>query len=162
MMLRVLFLILSIPVQVTPLLIVNPVGARCFFSSYMMLASTCVILLVYIEPRIKLSAMVEKGLIVVALSGCALIMGSLVNVYLVIHQYDCLRNEYAKKQVELGYQEVTISELPYEAYVWCSRPEDTWEERYKMFHGIDQNVKFRLVDHDMFDNWKKEFDKSNP
>lgn len=160
--LRVLFLLVSIPVLVAPLLVVNPVSSRCLLSAYLMLAAACVVLLAYIRRQLKLSVMVERGLAVVALAGCAAVLCSLVSVYLVVHRYDCLRNEYVQKQVEMGYQEVTISELPYESYVWCSRTEGIWEERYKMFYGIDQNVKFRLVNCATFDAWMKDFDESNP
>ena len=159
MKLRILFLLLSIPVLVAPLLVVNPVGARCLFAPYMMLAAACVMLLVYVMEHLHISLTYQKVMAAVVLVVCAVLMGAMVNVYLAVHRYDTLRNEYVRKQLDVGYQTVMVSRLPYEDHVWCSAPADLWAERYKMFHGIDLDVEFELLAPDAFDEWAKAFDE---
>lgn len=161
MQLRVLFLLLSILVLVAPLLVVNPVGARCLFGSYMMLAAACVVLLVYVKDRLQIPGTVQKLLVAVALVACAVVMAFLVHIYQPVHHYDSLRNEYVHKQVDAGYKTVVISKLPNESYVWCSQPVDLWAERYKLFHGIDQSVEFELLEPEAFDAWMTAFDESH-
>ena len=159
--LRVLFLLLSIPVLAAPLLVVNPVGERCLFSSYMMLAAACVALLVYLMDCISVPAGVQKALVAVILVICVVVLGNLVNIYRVVHHYDTLRNEYVQKQVDAGYRTVKMSRLPYEDQVWCSVPENLWAERYKLFHGIDPDVKFELLEPTAFDEWLTAFEASH-
>lgn len=158
--LRVLFLLLSIPVLVAPLLVVNPVGERCLFSSYMMLAAACVVLLVYLMDQVHIPAAAQKVLAAAIFVVCVVLMGNLVNIYRTVHQYDTLRNEYVQKQVDAGYRTVMMSRLPHEDQVWCSVPENLWAERYKLFHGIDPNVEFELLDPAAFDEWMTAFDAS--
>ena len=161
MKLWILFLLVSIPVLIAPLLVVNPVGARCLFASYMMLAAACVMLLVYVMEHLHFSAAVQKSLGAAILAVCAVVMICMVNVYLAVHRYDTLRDEYVRKQVKAGYQTVMVSKLPHESYVWCSVPENLWAERYKLFHGIDLDVEFELLTPAEFDSWMKNFDESH-
>ena len=156
--LRVLFLLQSIPVLAAPLLVVNPVGERCLFASYMMLSAASVALLVYVMDRVRISAAAQKALVAVILSVCVVLMGMLVNIYRTVHQYDVLRNEYVRKQVDAGYKTVMMSRLPHEDQVWCSVPENLWAERYKLFHGIDPDVEFELLEPVKFDEWMAAFD----
>ena len=158
--LRVLFLLLSIPVMAAPLLVVNPVGERGLFSSYMMLAAACVALLSYLMNRIHIPKKIQKALVALILVVCVVMMGVLVNIYWTVHQYDTLRNEYVRKQVDAGFRTVMMSRLPYEDHVWCSVPENLWAERYKLFHGIDQDVEFELLEPVVFDEWITVFDAS--
>lgn len=158
--LRVLFLLLSIPVLIAPLLVVNPVGERCLFSSHMMLAAACVALLGYLMAHLHIPAIAWKAMTVVALGVCAVVMCFMVNIYLAVHRYDTLRNEYVRKQVDAGYQTVVVSRIPHESHVWCSIPEDIWGERYKLFHGIDLDVEFELLEPEAFDEWMKTFDEA--
>lgn len=158
--LRVLFLLLSIPVMAAPLLVVNPVGERCLFSSYMMLAAASVALLVYVMERVRIPAAAQKALVAVILAVCIVVLGSLVNIYRTVHHYDTLRNEYVRKQVDAGYKTVMMSRLPHEDKVWCSVPENLWAERYKLFHGIDPDVEFELLEPAAFDEWMAAFDAS--
>ena len=158
--LRVLFLLLSIPVLAAPLLVVNPVGERCLFSSYMMLTAASVVLLVYLLDRVHIPAAAQKAVIALILAVCVVMMGNLVNIYRTVHHYDTLRNEYVQKQVDAGYRTVMMSRLPYEDQVWCSVPENLWAERYKLFHNIDPDVEFELLDPAAFDEWMTAFDAS--
>ena len=161
MKLRMLFLLLSIPVLAAPLLVVNPVGERCLFSSYMMLAAACVVLLVYVMNRLTIPAPAQKIATAVILAVCVMVMCVLVNIYREVHHYDMLRNEYVQKQVDAGYQTVMMSRLPHESHVWCSVPENLWAERYKLFHGIDPDVQFELLEPETFDQWAKSFDETH-
>ena len=103
---------------------------------------------------------IQKALVALILVVCVVMMGVLVNIYWTVHQYDTLRNEYVRKQVDAGFRTVMMSRLPYEDHVWCSVPENLWAERYKLFHGIDQDVEFELLEPVVFDEWITVFDAS--
>ena len=158
--LRVLFLLLSIPVQAGPLLVVNPVGARCLFASYMMLAAACVVLLADLQCRLHIPKGAQKALTCMMLAGCAAGMWVLAAIYGEMHHYDKLRDEYVWKQLDAGSETVVMSRLPYRDHVWCSDPVDIWGERYKLFHGIDPDVEFELLEPEAFEDWVKEFEAS--
>ena len=158
--LKVLFLLMSILVLVAPLLVVNPVGPRCLFPTYMMLAAACVALLVYMESCLHIPEKVQKALVAIALAVCVVVMGSLVQIYGAVHHYDNLRNEYVHKQVDAGYTTVVVSRLPYISHVWDSDPVGVGEARFKLFHGIDQDVQFKILEPEAFDEWMRSFDES--
>ena len=81
-------------------------------------------------------------------------------VYMPIHKYDIRRNEYALIQSQLGYEKITVCKLPYTSYVWTGDPSHApWDERYKLFYGIDENAEFELLSYSEFDKWAEKFDK---
>lgn len=157
---KTLLLLISVPVLIAPLVLVNPIGPRCFFPPYFMLISSCVMLLVYVQNEVKLSKTVSKGATVSLLAGCLAVFVFLFSVYSTIHKYDVKRNEYVQKQVEAGYDTVTVCRLPYTSHVWMGDPTSApWDERYKYFHGIDQDINFEFEYYKGFNEWAEEFDK---
>ena len=155
-----LLLLLSIPVLVAPLLIVNPIGPRCFFPPYFMLTASCVLLWAYLEEKTEMMHHIENGLTIMLFSGCFACLVFIFSMYSTIHNYEMKRNEYVKKQVEAGYDTAVVCKLPYGSQVWTGDPTSgIWEERYKYFYNIDQEVEFELVDYKAFDKWMEQFDK---
>lgn len=159
-MLKSLFMLLSIPVLIAPLLVVNPIGPRCFFPPYFIGIIFCVCLFDYITDIVSLS---ERQVFTMntafSAAGATMLIFMLV-IYVPIHSYDVKRNEYAVKQAEAGYETVTLCKLPHKAYVWTGDPDKKpWNTRYKLFYGLDQNITFEFLDCKEFDKWASEFDK---
>ena len=157
--LRILFLMVSIPVLLAPLMVVNPIGPRCFFAPYWMLMTVCVLLLTYVMEWMPLSAAMRKLALIVALVTSVAMVVHFTGVYTTIHRVEQLRNTYVQKQAEAGCQEIVICRLPRNAYVWCGDPVDPWDERYKRLYNINQEVAFQFMDLEEFEVWAQNFDQ---
>ena len=157
---KTLFLLISVPILIAPLVFVNPIGPRCFFPPYLMLISACVLLFVHIQNKMNITAETNKGIAISLLAGCLALFTFLFSIYSTIHTYDIKRNDYVKKQIEAGRETVTVCLLPYASYVWVRDPSSApWDYRYKLFHGIDTNIQFEFLNYKEFDKWAEEFDK---
>lgn len=157
---KLLLLLASIPVLIAPLLVVNPIGPRCFFPPFFMLIAACVMLFSYILKVFRFPAKTSKQIGSAFLAGSTAILIFLFSIYIPIHTYDVKRNEYAHKQVDAGYKTIMMCKLPNETYVWMPNPmAKLWSQRYKLFHGIDDEIKFKFLDCEKYDQWIAEFDK---
>ncbi|MBE6715012.1 MAG: hypothetical protein E7575_07025 [Ruminococcaceae bacterium] len=126
----------------------------------MLLIGACAVLFIYIHQSTVLTEDAKKclGASFCAVSGALLI--SLFSIYSTIHSYEVKRDEYVQKQIDAGYDTVTVCTLPYNSYVWVGNPDaEPWTERYKLFHGIAPDIKFRFISYSEFDKWVEEFDK---
>ncbi|MCI5840901.1 MAG: hypothetical protein MRZ96_03335 [Clostridium sp.] len=121
-MLKSLFMLLSIPVLIAPLLVVNPIGPRCFFPPYFIGIIFCICLFYYITDIVSLS---ERQVFTMntafSAAGATMLIFMLV-IYVPIHSYDVKRNEYAVKQAEAGYETVTLCKLPAQGVCLDGRP----------------------------------------
>lgn len=141
---KALFLIISIPIIVAPLLVVNPIGPRNFFPPFMLMIMMAALILENLLDCAD-NHHLQKFL---SLTFAAVILASgiyYLNIYIPIHRYDTARNETAVQQ-SLEDDEVTLCTLPYDSYVWYGNPDkEPWATRYKKFHGIDEQVQFEFV-----------------
>ncbi len=159
--LQILLPLFSVPVLIAPLLVVNPIGPRCFFPPYVMLLLFCVAMLDYIQNKINMTTTTDTGIQTVFLAGCIALFLFQFSIYSVIHTYDQKRNEYVQKQFDLGYDVITVCKLPYTSYTWYGDPTSApWDERYKLFWDIDENVTFEFLPYYQFNKWQKEFDQT--
>lgn len=159
--LQILLPLCSVPVLIAPLLVVNPIGPRCFFPPYVMLLLFCVAILDYIQTKTSMTTATDTGIQTSLLAACIALFLFQFSIYSVIHTYDQKRNEYVSKQFELGYDIITICKLPYTSYTWYGDPtSEPWDERYKLFWDIDETVTFEFLSYSQFNKWQKEFDKS--
>lgn len=155
---KTLLLMLSIPVLIAPLVVVTPIGPRCFFPPYLMLSGVSVMLLSYLQGRLKLSRDAEKGIAVSMVSVSLASIVFLFSIYSVIHNYDVKRNDYVKKQLDSGFKKVIVYYLPYSSYVWNGDPDsEPWDDRYKRFYGIDEDVSFKFILRENFDDFARNF-----
>ncbi len=141
---KALFLIISIPIIVAPLLVVNPIGPRNFFPPFMLM----IMMAAFILENLLECANNNNLQKFLSLTFAAVIFASgiyYLNIYVPIHRYDTARNETAVEQSQEN-NEVTLCTLPYDSYVWYGNPdEEPWATRYKKFHGIDEQVQFEFV-----------------
>lgn len=155
-----LFLLGSIAVLIVPLMVVEPIGPRCFFPPYLMLISVCVVLGVYINGELSLPKRGRMLICALSTAMCVSLLFFFFNVYHTIHVYDVKRNEYVQKQIDAQTDTVKMFNLPYSSCVWNGNPNySPLDERYKLFYGIDEDIQFEFVDREEFDIWAENFDK---
>ena len=77
------------------------------------------------------------------LTHCFDILCIFASVYRADHQ----RISYIRDKVSAGEKKIEILHLPYESYIWTPTPNkgEIWEERYKLFYDIPQNVTLNSV-----------------
>ena len=162
--LQILLPLCSVPILIAPLLVVNPIGPRCFFPPYVMLILFCSSVLNYILTKIKITPTTERTMQTTFTATCIALFLFQFSIYSVIHEYDKKRNEYVQKQVQAGYDVITVCKLPYTSYVWFGDPTSSpWDKRYKLFWNIDESITFEFLPYYEFNQWQLEFDQnSNP
>jgi hypothetical protein len=159
-MLTAEFLLLSIGVLIVPLLVVNPIGPRCFFPPYYIMVMFCVYIFEYIYNIMKPGKTFIFSINTVSATAGAAVLVFLISIYSTIHTYDVKRNEYALAQSNLGYETITVCKLPYTSYVWTGDPSaEPWSTRYKLFHNIDQEKDLVLISFNEFNEWVEKFEK---
>lgn len=145
---------LSLYVIIAPLLVVNPIGPRCFYPPFVMM---CIIASMFFAQLVNETSEQEnvnckKIVSAVLLVSIIVAIGYYASIYVPIHRYDKIRSEYAIEQAKTG-DEITLPEIPYSSYVWWGNPtQEPWIERYKMFYGIDQSVE---IVNQPLNNWLK-------
>lgn len=149
---RVCFEIISIGGLTAPLLVVTPIGSRCFFCSYVffMLVAAEYFFYVFKDADITLEKVFEKSFIV--LSVCFAIY--YISIFGYIYKADTDRIDYVYEQVESGKSEINLPALPYADYLWTSTPTDNttiWAWRFKDFYKIDQETKLNIIS---YDEWR--------
>lgn len=143
---EILFWDASIVCIAAPLLVVNPIGERCFFATYIMFAMLLMELACMMEHEALKKVLKGKAFsyacMVISLAGLAFYL----NIFTSIYQTDQARLARIERQVAKGKTSVEILHLPYESYLWTSTPEkEPWIERYKLFHGLPEDLELKAV-----------------
>ena len=151
---RMLFPFCCIPVSVAPLLLVSPIGPRCFYISYLLTIVFVTDLFSYVVNESGIKKADNKRLLW-SLGTVALLQVILyVSIFLPIDQYDTKRNEFAKLQSDRGESQIVISSLPNEQFLWTSDPtKEPWNTRYKLFYGIREDTELVVVSPTEFDQY---------
>ena len=141
--------LLCIPVMIAPLLIVNPVGPRCFFGAFLMMMVFLVDLFSYLYAlwQPKFTKKLLYGLTAIAL----LLSIACIAIYYPAYKWDLSRTKLAKAQSNKNTKEIVICDLPNEEFMWeCTPKEDYWITRYKLFYGLDEDAKIKIVSKEAF------------
>lgn len=141
---KLLFYLFSIVIMTTPLLVVTPIGPRCFFPMYILfILFVCTILNYLMDNKtinINLSVKIFTIFITVSL------YVYLTSIYLYIYKEDKERLDYIHREIENNKKSIEIKELPYSNYVWTGNPSGTiWNTRYKLFYDIDEDIEIKVV-----------------
>lgn len=143
---KMLFWNLSIWCVAAPLFVVNPVGERCFFITYVF----------FIMLFLELLAAMKIECIVLFLhgnmfrnfcAGAAIVgMAFYINIFSSVYQRDQERLAHVQEQVENGATSAELLYLPYESYLWTATPTaEPWLERYKLFYGLPADLELKAV-----------------
>lgn len=151
---------LCIPVMAAPLLVVTPIGPRCFYGCYlMMMLYACRMLdeiLIALSSRKTVRLKNPLRLCLNAL--CVICFAVSFCIFVPIHQLDTARTQFARAQAESGETTIVFTAFPDTTYLWCAEPENApWDERYKLFYQLPENISFHYVDQDSFDTSYAEF-----
>lgn len=156
---RMIFISSGTIVILAPLLVVNPIGPRCIFPAYFLEMVFCIDLYSYSASKIKSADKIKKatkglfGIVAVALFAFYL------SIYGSIFYYDNKRDEYIENQLADNQSVITICELPHSSYVWYGNPKkEIWVNRFKSFHGIDENTELKVLKPDEFKVWAENYD----
>lgn len=134
----------SIVVLILPLLVVNPVGPRCFYPTYL-------IFLVLMNLLVKEAAdghdVAERvrvaPFLAVLVAG---VFASYFMIYGVVHHAASTRIAQVRAQVAAGATAVTVEQLPFGEYVHFPDPSnELWSHRYKLFYDLPSDLKITLV-----------------
>lgn len=129
-----------------PLLVVNPIGERCFFATYILFILLLLELGTQLEGNTVSDILNGKLLRQICISISVAGLAFYLNIFTSIHQADCDRLERIRQQVADGKTSVEILYLPYEEYVWTATPtEEAWAERYKLFYGLPEDLELKAV-----------------
>ena len=134
----------SFVVLVLPLLVVTPLGPRCFVPSY-------VLLLVAVA---NLAAQSARGfgtwwstaVLVGALALAATAFVIRFGIYAEIDAASAVRQATARTAVERGRTSVTLQRLP-GGGLWLHAPDpafEPWVTRYKLFYGLPDSLRIRV------------------
>ena len=127
-----------------PLLMVTPIGPRCFFATFVLtiwfIAEVC--------NLVNINEDIYGILTKMEIAALVIVMGMQFAVYAPIYKADRARLDKVRKAESEGKSEVTIQRLPYEGYIHAPSPsEEIWEYRYKLFYNISQDLKIKVVEH---------------
>lgn len=141
---RIIFEIISIFIIAGPLLVVTPIGPRCFFPIYVFFIILCVEWLNEITKRKEVTNLSNAlKFIIILLFICNL------SIYSYAYKVDCLREEHI--QNHLDDENIILPNLPYANYMWAPNPV-SFLKRFKDYYGIKQDTKVEFID---YKEWKK-------
>lgn len=118
------------------LLLVSPIGSRCFLACYILLIWYCMESLTMITYASNTEKMIEKISILTA----GIIVGMNFAVYGSLYKQDVQRLKVIRQADREGAKEVVVEELQYGDYLHYARLDGIWQERYKMFYGISPEL----------------------
>ncbi len=142
---RILFEAVSIVVLAAPLLIVNPIGPRCFFPTYILFVLiVCELLDIAIE---KEYTFVNEILCMISLIFCVFIMF----IYGYCFKIETERINYINNhKLEM---ELTLPKIPFVKYMQVPNPgNEVFIHRFKLFYGLNTNAELNFVD---YKEWKE-------
>lgn len=138
---KMLFLICSIVIMVTPLLFVTPIGPRCFFPSYVLF------ILFFVElcgmlPADTLSAYSKKMVSAFAHAGIAAALVFYLAIFSHIYYVANERVANARQKIAEGETTIELLELPYRTFLWVSTPyeDQNLAERFKLFYDLPLDI----------------------
>ncbi|MCH5321843.1 MAG: hypothetical protein J1E36_08755, partial [Eubacterium sp.] len=131
---RLFFILGSTGCMIAPLLVVTPIGSRCFFAPYvMMLYLGMEFYSLFDEDIKKRCEKLSRATIITALVGLIY----LFYIYGTISICSNERIEKAQADAQNGAEIIQVEELPYKKYVWCSDVDKKiLAKRFKLFYDI--------------------------
>ena len=145
---KFLFIYLSIAIMSGPLLIVSPIGSRCFYSQYIFFIIFAIMLVSEIINNYKnietlLNKIIKTSIVIIYL------------IYLAIYANIFIKNSIRQKYLNehINDSKIVLPIIPSDEYVWGLNPmSDVFNERYKLFYNVDINKEIEFVP---YNEWNK-------
>lgn len=129
---------------IAPLIVVNPVGPRCFYVTYVVGLLMLNVLLREVADRGHVRAL--QGVSAFAAVVVATLLGAYFAVYGSIFHAAQQRLDYVQAQVRHGATSVTVAKLPFTDFMHVPDPTPgVWETRYKLFYDLPSSLTIRLA-----------------
>lgn len=140
----------SVLVLVAPLTLVEPIGPRCFYPSYVIFLIAVGVLLKDLQGAAN---SVVWALVPFFSVLAVALLASDFWVYAAIHQASEKRVSLARAEVAKGATSVTLRRLPFTNYVHVPDPQAApagqggarWDQRYKSFYGLPDGLTIRMT-----------------
>lgn len=138
---KFLFIYLSIAVMSGPLLIVSPIGSRCFYSQYIFFIIFAIMLVSEIIGEYKnietiLNKIIKTSIVIVYLFYLA--------IYANIFIQNNIRQRYLNEHI--NDSKIVLPLIPSDKFVWGLNPmNDIFIERYKLFYKIDVDKEIEFI-----------------
>lgn len=143
---RMLFEVVSIIILALPLLLVKPIGPRCFFPTYVFfIILTCELFNVSINKNYNLNKIFS--FIIVFLLICSL------SIYGYIFKIDYERINYINNNKNADI--LILPELPFINYMQAPNPRsEEFKSRFKEFYNINNETKLKFINYKV---WNKKY-----
>jgi len=144
---RMLFEIGSIVMISAPLLIVKPIGPRCFFATYLFFTILAAefLDLVLKNEKFDFTWMLRTG------------SYTLISLFLIIYGY-CFMIE--QKRVNYmnehkNEEKLVLPKIPYNSFMQVPNPGNDWfRTQYRQYYDLNENVELEFID---YKEWKKRY-----
>ncbi len=138
------FLLVSFILVLAPLMVVNPIGTRCYYPAYIFLA----LFNLKLASLVYKSEVFDKKKIEICLTVLVLsVMARYLYIYGTVYIASNERYENIVKELANGDATVDFPILPYSQYlhgeVNCFK---YYADSYKKYYNIDDNINFRMTD----------------
>ncbi len=146
---RMLFEIGSIAMISLPLLIVKPIGPRCFFPTYALFVLVAAEFLDLITEKLKIDL---QWIFRVA-------SYVIISFYLVIYGYCFMveQKRVAYMEKNRTAEKLILPNIPYGNFMQVPNPRSEWfRTQYRQFYGLRENTKLEFID---YKEWKKKYEK---
>ena len=148
---KYLFIFFSIIIMTGPLLVVSPIGSRCFYTQYILYGILVAMLAHELFSNIKTSNQFEKYLEKMVLLTALLFFCVYLLVYFNIYRLNNERQKYLN--VHIKENNIILPVVPSNEFVWSLNPNtDEFIRRYKLFYGVKETTNIKFVP---YKEWKK-------
>jgi len=138
---RMIFVLCSIIIMAAPLLIVKPIGPRCFFSTYIFFVIFVIDLFNYVFLR-EIKKIDNFSNILKYI--CIILLFINIFIYGVAFVVEVHRNIYINNNRDA--KTLVLPEIPFDEYMQIPNPTtEIFRDRFKLFYNIDDDVSLEFV-----------------
>lgn len=138
---RMFFELLSIVTMAAPLLVVKPIGPRCFFPIYIFFVIFAVDLFNYVFIK-KINKIDNLNIFLKSI--CVILLSFNIFIYGIAFSVEIQRKNYIDNNKDNDL--LVLPEIPSYEYMQMPNPTtDTFTDRFKLFYNIDKDVKLKFV-----------------
>lgn len=133
----------SVLLLLAPLTLVDPVGPRCFYPTYLLFLVLVNLLVKEVAPRPD-GPVVSRVVPFLGVLVAGVLLANLV-IYGVEHHAAATRLATIRHQVDQGATSVTVKRLPFRAYVHFPDPITAlWVQRYKAYYHLPAALQIKV------------------
>lgn len=157
---KLLLLFATFVTLIIPLLVVNPITARCYYPSYFIMTMIVLEMFNYVISLIDVNENTKKAISMALSAALCAFCVFFISIFSYIHSYDNMRSEYIEKQNSNNEKIVYVTKLPYDDYLWSSSPQNKlWVDRFKIYYKINPDSEMEYIDYKDYKKFAEKYDK---